>query len=634
MVDGRCVIIGTAGHIDHGKTSLVQALTGKNTDRLKEERERGISIDIDFAPLSYPDGTLIGMVDVPGHERFIRNMVAGAAGMDAALLVIDVLEGMKPQTLEHLAILELLGVKHGVIALTKVDLAEDDWIELSQEVIREALQSTPFAHAPMILTSVKTGLGLKELQSTLKQLADELVVRDATGTFRMPIDKVFSIPGHGTVVSGTVWRGRVTVGDILDCLPNRRAVRVRGIQVHGQPVLTAAAGMRAALNITNVDKHSVKRGHVLATTDTLHATKLVDVYLSVLEQVDNPLHHRERVHIHSGTAEGLGRVLLLATEELNPGDSGFAQLLLEQPMVCDPTDAFIIRTYSPVNTIGGGTVVDSSPRQIHRRKRSHIIERLAQRHADSPFERLLAIANQSGAIDVDMVRARLGVTSDEADALLKFGEQTEELQRLPGGWYSRATVDETLSDLQQLLAESHRKRRFAAWVPRAEVAQAAKKFSPRDVDWLFTLGEQRGYWRLHQASIQQSGHEVVLTPGERDIYDKLYECLQQAEWNALAEEELIQPFPQRDRIAKALLAYGREQEELIEVATGLWMTAATVRAGVERVGTLYSAEGSFTVGRARDVLGTSRKNAITLLEYLDRVGITRRQDDVRIVTNT
>jgi selenocysteine-specific elongation factor len=634
MADVRCVIIGTAGHIDHGKTSLVQALTGKNTDSLKEERERGISIDIDFAGLSYPDGTLIGMVDVPGHERFIRNMVAGAVGMDAALLVIDIQEGMKPQTLEHLAILELLGVKHAVIALTKVDLAEDEWIDLVQATVREALQTTPFAQAPTILTSTKTGLGVEELKSALKKLADELVMRDATGAFRMPIDKVFSVPGYGTVVSGTVWRGRVSLGDTLDCLPNRRAVRVRGIQVHGQAVQSAVAGMRAALNITNLDKHSVKRGHVLAATGTLNETKLVDVQLSVLHQAVRPLQHRERVHVHSGTAEGIGRVLLLATDELHPGDTGFAQIFLERPLVCEPMDPFIIRTYSPVTTIGGGTIVDSTPRQIHRRKRTHIIEMLAQRQSDSPFQRLLAMANQMGAIDGDRVSAQLGVTSDEAVSLLDLAAQTEELQRLPGGWYASATVDNTLAVLQHLLTELHQKHRFAAWVPRAVMAQATKKFSSRDVDWLFTEGERRGYWRVHQASIQQAGHEVVLTPDERDIYDRLCSFLHEAEWTALQEEELILQFPKRDRIAKALLAYGREREELVEVATGLWMTAAVVHAGVARLGTLYAEEGPFTVARVRDILGTSRKNVITLLEYLDRVALTRRQDDVRIVTNT
>lgn len=633
MTKAQGIIVGTAGHIDHGKTSLVRALTGKDTDRLKEEKERGISIDIDFAPLKYPDGTLIGMVDVPGHERFVRNMVAGAAGIDAALLVIDINEGMKPQTQEHIAVLQLLGVKTGVVALTKVDLADPEWLEVAQEVIRESLQSTVFACAPVVLTSTKTGQGVEELKRVLKRETEDLALRDASGAFRLPIDKVFSIPGFGTVVSGTVWRGQISVGDSVDCLPARHAVRIRGIQVHGQAVQSVAAGQRAALNLTGVDKNELSRGSVLAAEGTLHETKLLDVQVSVLSQHDKALRHRDRVHVHTGTAETIGRILLLECDTLVPGDSGFAQVLLERPLVCEGTDAFILRTYSPVTTLGGGVIIDATPSRVHRRKRAHVIEQLTLRHSESPLQRLLAIANQGRAVSVDQAVSELGVTHAEANSLLASGAELGELQLLPSGWYAIRSIEETLRILQTALVETHQKQRFTAWVPRAVVAHAVATVPPRDLDWFFAEGARRGAWRLQGAVVQRIGHQVQLTPEEQSMYDLMLTQLRAAELNGIGQAGLVGRFAKRDRVASALLSYGQECGEMIEIDHGMWLAADVFQRALDEVCALYQAVGPITVAGVRDVLRTSRKNALTLLEYLDRVGMTRRQEDVRILMN-
>lgn len=631
MGEDRYVIVGTAGHIDHGKTSLVQALTGKNTDRLKEEKERGISIDIDFAPLKYADGTLIGMVDVPGHERFVRNMVAGAAGIDAALLVIDVNEGMKPQTFEHISVLELLGVKKGVVAFTKVDLADAEWLEVAVEVIQEALATTVFADAPVVLTSTRTGQGIDVLKDVLKREAAQLSKRDATGAFRLPVDKVFSIPGFGTVVSGTVWRGNVSVGDTLDCLPGRRSVRVRGIQVHGQALPSVIAGQRAALNLTGIDKDEVRRGCVLAASGTLHETKLIDVHVQVLGQHDRSLNHRDRVHIHTGTAETIGRVLLLEEDELSPGTAGFAQVVLEKPLVCEGTDRFVLRTYSPVMTLGGGVIVDPKPTRVHRRKRGHVIQELALRHSESPQQRLVAIANAGTVLTVDEVVGELGVTEAQARSLLAAAVESNTVQALPGGWYGQRTVERLILAMEEALREAHAKRRFSRWVPRALVGSAVSRLPARDVDWLFAEGVVRGLWVLQNAHLHGAAHEVILTAEEQSIYQQVLDFLHTAGLNGIALAELAAKFPKRDRVAGALLGYAQEQHEAVEVEPGLWLAESVVGAAVQQIYTMYTSQGPFSVGSVRDSLGTSRKVAVGLLEYLDKVGVTRRQGDVRIL---
>ncbi|MCL6637186.1 MAG: selenocysteine-specific translation elongation factor [Alicyclobacillus sp.] len=625
----RFAVIGTAGHIDHGKTALVTALTGKNTDRLKEERERGISIDIDFAPLNFPDGTRLGLVDVPGHERFVHNMVAGAAGIDAALLVVDVQEGMMPQTWEHLDILQLLGVQHAVVALTKADLVDPAWVELAAEVVRESLASTPFAAAPLVATSVRSGQGLAELKQALWQLVQSLPPRQVTGAFRLPVDKVFSVPGHGTVVSGTVWRGQWALGDTLELLPGRRVVRVRGLQVHGQPVSEVRAGQRAALNLAGVERTEVRRGQALAAAGTLFESKLVDVRLNVLAGYERGLRHRERVHVHLATAAVTGRVLLLEADELAAGDSGFAQLLLERPLVCEPGDPFVLRSYSPVRTLGGGRVLDAVPGRLHRRKRAQVLAQLAARTQASPLARVVALAAR-GPVHTAAVCAELGATPAQAEAWLAAVAAQGELLRLPSAWYSTAAVTAALQKMQAALLAAHRRQRFAGWVARGPVAAAAGGgWSGRDVEWLLQEGMRRQYWELRGAEMRAYGHQVELNDEEQRLANGLRSALRAAGVAGIGERELVSRFPQRDRVAAQLLRWLQEQGEAVEGQPGWWMDGAALRAAVEQIRSLYERHGLFSAGQVRDELQVSRRVAVALLEYLDRCGLTRREGDVR-----
>lgn len=348
----RHVIIGTAGHVDHGKTALIRALTGVETDRLKEEQERGISIDLGFAPFRLPGGMIAGVVDVPGHERFISNMLAGIGGIDLVLLVVDVMEGVMPQTREHLQILQLLQIQRGIVVLTKCDMAESDWIDIVEEEIREEIAGTFLADAPFCRVSALNGTGLPELTEEIRQAVANLVPKDADGPMRLPVDRHFSIAGFGTIVTGTLLSGTVRVGDSVEILPPGEPVRVREVQVHGKKVEQASAGQRAALNLAGLDRSRIERGAVVGTPGIFEQTERLDARLTLLPEAPRPLKFRDPVHFFLGTARVVGIVALLDRDQLEPGESALVQIHLDRPLVAHRQDRFIIRSYSPMTTIG------------------------------------------------------------------------------------------------------------------------------------------------------------------------------------------------------------------------------------------------------------------------------------------
>ncbi|MDD4170142.1 MAG: selenocysteine-specific translation elongation factor, partial [Desulfotomaculaceae bacterium] len=380
------LIIGTAGHVDHGKTALVKAMTGVDTDRLKEEKERGISIELGFTSLELPSGRKAGIVDVPGHERFIKHMLAGAGGFDLVLLVIAADEGVMPQTREHLDIIQLLQVKKGVVVLTKADLVDEEWLELVTEEVREFLQDTVLEKAPLVTVSAVTGQGIAALLELLDHVAEETESKTAAGTPRLPVDRVFSVTGFGTVVTGTLVAGQLRVGDMVKVQPAGLTARVRSLQVHGKKVEVAGAGQRVAANLAGLEVEQVSRGSVVAGTDSLVPSHRLDVHLLLLDSADRPLKNRERVRFHIGSGETLGRVVLLDREELAPGATAYAQVELEEMVAAVKGDRFVIRSYSPLWTIGGGTVIDAAPGRKHKRFRSEVLGALATRERGTPEE--------------------------------------------------------------------------------------------------------------------------------------------------------------------------------------------------------------------------------------------------------
>ncbi|MFP5212731.1 MAG: selenocysteine-specific translation elongation factor, partial [Acidobacteriota bacterium] len=358
------VILGTAGHIDHGKTSLIRALTGIDTDRLKEEKLRGITIELGFAHMELPGGERLGIVDVPGHERFVKHMVAGATGIHLVALVIAADEGVMPQTREHMEICELLQVKKGLVVLTKIDMVEDpDWVEMVREDVAEFMKGTFLEGAPIIPVSAVTGEGIDELKQTLALLYSQVQPRSTEGPFRLPVDRVFSMRGFGTVVTGTSMSGRVRIGDQVTIYPMEQKTKVRGLQVHSEEVQEVLPGQRTAINLQGLERAAIERGNVIATPGTLAPTHMVDVHMEMLSSSPRPLKHRAKIRFHTGTAEHLGTVVLLDREELAQGTKAFVQVRLDHPIAVLRGDRFVMRSYSPVQTIGGGTILHPLPRK-------------------------------------------------------------------------------------------------------------------------------------------------------------------------------------------------------------------------------------------------------------------------------
>jgi selenocysteine-specific elongation factor len=418
------IVMGTAGHVDHGKTSLIKHLTGVDTDRLKEEKERGITIELGFASLTLPDGRILGVVDVPGHERFVRNMVAGAAGIDLVLMVVAADEGIMPQTREHLQICTLLGIRKGFIALTKVDMVDGEWLKLVCEDIREFLRGTFLEDAPVLPVSSLTGSGFSELIDAIAKIADEVKEEAGIGLFRLPVDRVFTMKGFGTVVTGTLASGKVATGEEVEILPIGIRAKVRGIQVHNNHVETAEKGQRTAVNLQGVDRELIERGYILAEPDTLAISQRLDCIYSHLAGAGRKMKNRSLVRFHTATSEIMARMILMEQDELEPGREGYAQLVLDTPLAAVAGDRFVVRSYSPVTTVGGGTIVDPFPLK-HKRFSIEINEEFRRLHHGEDAEKVAVI----------MARAGIGGIS-EPRLVVRTGIHRSELRRLLEGLFS------------------------------------------------------------------------------------------------------------------------------------------------------------------------------------------------------
>jgi selenocysteine-specific elongation factor len=417
------IILGTAGHIDHGKTSLIRSLTGIDTDRLKEEKARGITIELGFAHLTLPSGELMGIVDVPGHEKFVRHMVAGATGIDMVALVIAADEGVMPQTREHMDICQLLGVRSGLIVLTKVDLAGAEWLELVEEDVREFVKGTFLEGAPLVHFSALNLKGTEEVLAAISDVASSLAERQSGGLFRMPLDRVFTMRGFGTVVTGTPISGTLTLGDTVQIFPGSLTAKIRGLEVHNERVTQVSAGLRSAINLQGVSKEDVKRGQVLSLEKSLLPSRSMDVWLQYLSNNEKPLKNRSRIRFHVGTAEILGRALLLDSETLAPGRSGLAQIQLEEETTALSGDRFVLRSYSPVRTIAGGEILHPRPTR-HKRFQESVIADLNTLHEGDPIKKLNVLIASAG---------RKGTSAGELAALIDLPvKKLEELKtRIP-----------------------------------------------------------------------------------------------------------------------------------------------------------------------------------------------------------
>ncbi len=627
------VVVGTAGHIDHGKTSLVKALTGTDTDRLPEEKARGITIDLGFAFLEEPDGLVIEIVDVPGHERFVKNMLAGVGGIDLALLVIAADEGIMPQTREHLAICQLLRIKSGMVALTKADLAEPDWIELVRDDVANLVRGTFLSGCPIVPVSVKTGAGLGDLRRALADLARAVPAKATDQTARLPIDRVFTVKGFGTVVTGTLTAGIVAVDDKVEVYPRGVQSKVRGLQVHGKAVERSAAGQRTAVNLQAVERAAIERGDVLAPPGSLVPTLLADATLELLPDAPRPLKARDRVRFHVGTQEVMARVLLVDRAGLEPGQVSYGRFRLEAPVVALPGDRFVIRSYSPIVTIGGGTLLDiASPR--FKRKAPALLAHLALLETGGPTEVLeehLKQAGPAGARAADL-RARTAFGPERLKTLLQELVQAGAIVAVDREWYLHRDANERLrSQTLALLGAFHAENPLRTGISREELRSRAGNAQERVFAQLLASLEAEGPVRSEKDQVRLTSHEIRLSAEQERIVKGLEADFLKAGAAPPSPEEALARLGVRGTEKHELFQLLVSDRRLLRVKESLYFHAEALRAIQDKIVAHLREKKDIGPGDVKDLLGISRKYAIPLMEYFDAQRVTVRQGERRVL---
>ena len=607
-------VVGTAGHIDHGKTALVKALTGVDTDRWEEEKRRGITIDLGFAPLPLPGGIKASVVDVPGHEGFVKNMLAGATGIDVALLVIAADEGIMPQTEEHLAIVELLGIRRGIPVLTKRDLVDDEWLALIRaDVVKRLSRSRVQWHTP-IAVSALSGEGLEELKEALVDVVKDLRDRPVDDLFRLPIDRVFALPGAGTIVTGSTWSGSVNAGDTVRLLPLNRDVRVRSIQVHSQDAQQAGPGRRTALALVGVDKEELERGHVVVTGPGWASTNTLDVSLELLPEVKKPLSVRTRIRVHLGTAEVLARVAQVRS--IAPGETGRARLLLERPLVARGGDRFVVRSFSPVTTIGGGTVLDPFPP-----KRPRVSER------GFTLAHFVEEAGLRG-VGISELGVRVGTaTSDVPRTIESAGKG---ILSVGEALVSRKVIAQEIDRLAAVVAAHHEQHPLDPGLPLGALRAAVSAPAPI-LDLLVEHGVKKQAWELTEggAAVRKPGWQAALKARAGEAGGRLAQRLADARWQIPTVAELEKEFS--DPTVPALLAHLAREGSVERVDQERYAQKQALEEFRRAVEETLRELGAATPAQFRDRLGLTRKYLIPLLEWADRRGITSRQGDTRVL---
>ncbi|HYC58905.1 MAG TPA: selenocysteine-specific translation elongation factor [Thermoanaerobaculia bacterium] len=618
-------VIGTAGHIDHGKTSLVRALTGIDTDRLPEEKRRGITIDLGFASW-FTDQYQIGFVDVPGHERFVKNMLAGIGGIDSALLVIAADESIKPQTREHFAICKLLGIRTGLVALTKSDLVDRDILELVRLEVEELVAASFLEGKPIVPVSSTTGAGLGELRAAILQSIADVEDRDATRrVFRLPIDRVFTMKGFGSVITGTTYAGRVRVDDEVQVLPGEHRSRARGVQVHGQPRDEASAGERTSMNLADVPLDELHRGQQVLHPNTLRPSQIITVKLELLPDA-KPLKEQTRIRFHHLSAELLGTIRFVDDTggELRSGASAFAQVRLEAPVVAAAGDRFVIRRYSPATTIGGATILDPHLGKLSRGTRREILETLA---TGTLAERVELTAKLQGlrGLSMEEIQARTGI---------RIETLTKELKNVSNVARTASTFlhDDVLADFRrrsmELLDAYFKSNKMALNVPKGEFVQ---KLIPAGAPVNFLLNDlaKERIAVVQGDALDIPGRSKTLGGTEGELARAIEAKFAEAGLQTPATSEIIKAIPQKPKVIEGMIGYLVKQGTLVRLADGVYLHKDTVEAARKK---LAEKKGeTIDVGQFKDLFGISRKVAIPLLEFFDQDGATKRIGDSRLV---
>ena len=634
------IILGTAGHIDHGKTTLIKALSGIDTDRLKEEKERGITIELGFAHLILPNGQELGIVDVPGHEKFVRHMVAGATGIDIVALVVAADEGVMPQTREHLEICELLKVKQGLVVLTKTDLVEDgDWLDLVQEDIRDFLQGTFLASASIIPVSAVTGEGLAQLLENLQILSESVEARPSSGDFRLAVDRVFTMKGFGTVVTGTAISGKAETGDTLVVYPQLLKTKVRGIQVHNREVKEAVSGQRTAINLQGLEKAALERGNVLATAESLVSSYMVDVRLQHLENDPRVLKNRVKVRFHTGTSEIIGTLILLDADELKPGASGYAQVRLDKQLAVRNGDRFVLRSYSPMHTIGGGQILHPFPKK-RRRMAGETLEALAVLERGEPDKMVDLYLKEAGfeGISERALSILANITPKDLRSLLQDmmsrGKVIQFDRESP-----RFVHQEAFEKLGQLLLDHlidfHRKEPLRAGINKEELFGRLPRGAEGKLcnELIQRLTRQEKIIQERDL-VRLSSHQTALAGKQDEVRGKIESIYQEAGLQPPFFRDVAHSLGVPDSETRQILSWMLEQGLLIKVKEDMYFHYGAIDELKKQLLDLFEEQEEISTPQFKELTQTSRKYTIPLLEFLDASRFTIRVGDIRRLRQT
>ena len=624
------IIVGTAGHIDHGKTTLIKALTGRNTDRWEEEQRRGITIDLGFTYFDLKNGDRVGIIDVPGHEKFINNMVAGVVGMDLVLLVVAADEGIMPQTREHMDILGLLGIKKSILVINKCDLVDEEWLELVEEEIQEELEGTFLEGAPVVKVSAATGQGLDELTDTIQQLmSDEVVAKDTQTIPRLPIDRAFTLSGFGTIITGTLISGTITREDVLEMYPIGKECKIRNIQVHGQNQDKCYAGQRVAINLSNVKKKEIRRGCVLAPKNSMKNTDLLDVKLKVLEDSMRILTNHERLHLYTGTSEILCRAVLLDNEQIGPGEEGLVQLRLEEEIAVKRGDRFVVRFYSPMETIGGGIVLEPNPM---RKKRfdAQAIEELKKKESGSLGDVMELQIKEHG--DTMITLAELAkVMAHSVDELKEYLEELEEsgtifvfqMKKDTYLWH-RDSEFAVRQKIEETLQKYHSEHPYRYGMKKAEIHNTfLKKIKPNIFDAYIERMTGENVYGRREEYLSLPGYEVPKDAMYLQTEKLIEDTFEKAGYDFVRFSEIdFGKIPRQT--AEDVVLMMIDEGKVLRINEEMFTMKHLMDEAKEKIQNHLKEENLITIAQVRDMFSTSRKSAKPILEYMDSIKVTKK----------
>ncbi|AKN32256.1 translation elongation factor [Clostridium carboxidivorans P7] len=630
------IIIGTAGHIDHGKTTLIKALTGRETDTLREEKERGISINLGFTFFDLPSGRRAGIIDVPGHEKFIKNMLAGVSGIDIVIMVIAADEGIMPQTREHFEILQLLNIKRGLIALTKSDLVDEEWLSMIKEDVKEEFKGTFLENAPIHAVSSKTKVGLDALIKDVDKLTEEIDAKDTQGHFRLPVDRVFSVSGFGTIVTGTVISGMIKEGENVEIYPSKEVSKVRGIEVHDKSVKIAEAGQRCAINIANVKTSAVKRGDVIAAANLMEPSLMIDCKLYYLKSASRPLENRQRVRLYHGTSEIICRVVILDKEELNQGEEAYVQLRLEKPLTAQRNDRFVIRSYSPMYTIGGGSIIDPSAKKAKRFDKKYLEELKVKESGktENIIENNVKKLSDQYPKASDILKA-LGKNEEQIGEKLQLLVDENKIVRFDTGdkavYVHKEYIDNKVNSMCELLERFHKENPLKWGISKEEIKNKVfKGIKQKIYDEMLDLFVKDNKISIHGSFISLEGFTIKYTKEQENTRHNIIKAFKAAKFSPPKYSELEEK--QEDKKSfKMIFDSLLDEGIIVKVSEDCLFLKEDYDKVKEIIVNFINTNGSLTLAQLRDELNTSRKYAMALIEHFDGIKLTKRVDDKRVL---